>query len=320
MLEQSLARALGLGIGSQIDLTSVLPGQPPGTNADADNSTTVRLTVAGTAVLPSQPRFPRSNPGLAWVRVGDLDRVQPDRSRWLWTQAVRLNEPDSAAAFADAVLDELGPGDAAVSTKDQQRADALLDTQPVVLIVTAYSLALLAVAFAVSMTLVGARAREQSREIGLLRAIGLTPRQVGMVFAIESGVLGLVGVGIGFPSGAFLAPVLAGSLADTMVAAPTTAANPWHAAVAAVPVLLVLVLGTWLATLRRSRMPVINALNAGVAALGRRSPDRTWYRSISASARRSSSDSATSSPYPAARRCSDCLSSSVGRRSSSPSR
>ncbi len=271
VLEQSLARALGLGIGSQINLTSVLPGQPPGTEPDADNSAAVRLTVAGTAVVPSQPRFPRSNPGLAWVGVDDLEKVQPDRSRWRWTQAVQLNEPVSAAAFADTVLDELGPGNAIVTTKDQQRADALLDTQPIVLFVTAYSLVLLAVAFAVSVILVGARAREQSREIGLLRAIGLTPPQVGRVFAIESGVLGLLGVGIGFPVGALLAPVLAGSFADTMVASPTTSADPWHAGVAAVPVVLVLVLGTWLATRRQSRRPVINALNAGSAAQGRRS-------------------------------------------------
>ena len=166
---------------------------------------------------------------------------------------------------------QLGPGNAIVTTKDQQRADALLDTQPIVLFVTAYSLVLLAVAFAVSVILVGARAREQSREIGLLRAIGLTPPQVGRVFAIESGVLGLLGVGIGFPVGALLAPVLAGSFADTMVASPTTSADPWHAGVAAVPVVLVLVLGTWLATRRQSRRPVINALNAGSAAQGRRS-------------------------------------------------
>ncbi|MGH3307001.1 MAG: ABC transporter permease, partial [Nocardioides sp.] len=231
----------------------------------------VHLTVSGTAVLPSQPRFPRSSPGLGWVTIDDLATVQPDRSAWRWTQAVRLDDPTSADQFAMTIFNELGPGNTAVSTKAQQRADALLDTQPIVLIVSAYTLVLLVVAFAVAVILVGTRAREQSREIGLLKAIGLTPRQVGRVFAIESGVLGLVGVAVGFTIGAPLAPVLAGSLADTMVAAPATAANPWHALIAAVPVLLVLVVGTWLATLRQSRMSVVNAINAGVAAPARHS-------------------------------------------------
>ena len=29
-----------------------------------------------------QPRYPRSNPGLAWVTRATLERIEPDRSRW----------------------------------------------------------------------------------------------------------------------------------------------------------------------------------------------------------------------------------------------
>jgi putative ABC transport system permease protein len=257
LLEQSLARALDLSIGDAITLHS--------------DGTQIRVTVAGTAVLPSQPRFPRSKPGLAWSPRSDLQRLQPDRSEWRWTQAVRLHDPESADVFATAVAGDLGPGTAALTTREQQRADALLDTQPTVLIVSAYAPVLLAVAFAVAIILVGTRAREQYREIGLLKAIGLTPGQVSRLLAIESAVLGLVGVVIGFAAGAMLAPVLAGPVAETMVAQPTIAADPWHALVAACPVLLVLVTGTWMSTLRQSRMPVINAISAGTASPASRS-------------------------------------------------
>jgi putative ABC transport system permease protein len=146
-----------------------------------------------------------------------------------------------------------------------------MDTQPTILIVSAFALVLLVVAFAVAIILVGTRAREQFREIGLLKAIGLTPGQVGRVLAIESAMLGLIGVVIGFAVGAVLAPVLAGSVAETMIAPPTIAANPWHALAAACPVLLVLVTGTWVSTLRRSRMPVINAISDGTASPASRS-------------------------------------------------
>jgi putative ABC transport system permease protein len=257
VLEQSLARALGLRVGGDVEL-----------HAQAGE---VRLKIAGTAVLPSQPRFPRSKPGLAWVTISDLHQVQPDRSTWRWSQAVRLRDPGAAGSFMASIARDLRPGTAAVITKDQQRADALLDAQPAVLIVSAYALVLLAVAFAIAVILVGTRAREQYREIGLLKAIGLTPRQVGRVFAIESSALGLIGVVVGFVVGAMLAPILATSVADTMVAAPTTAANPWHALIAACPVLVVLVSGTWVSTLRQSRMPIINAINAGTAAPANRS-------------------------------------------------
>jgi putative ABC transport system permease protein len=257
LLEQSLARALHLSIGD--DITFRADGTP------------MQVRVAGTAVLPSQPRFPRSKPGLAWSTRSDLQRLQPDTSEWRWTQAVRLHDPDRADMFANTVAGDLGPGTASITTREQQRADALLDTQPTVLIVSAYALVLLTVAFAVAIILVGTRAREQYREIGLLKAIGLTPSQVSRVFAIESAVLGVVGVAIGFAAGAVLAPVLAGSVAETMIAPPTIAADPWHALVAAFPVLLVLMTATWVSTVRQSRMPVINAISAGTASPASRS-------------------------------------------------
>lgn len=261
LLEQSLARALGLRAGDEIDLVAVPAGQAPGAMpATRDSATEVTFTVSGTAVVPSQPRFPRSNPGLVWLTTEDLATVQPDRSTWRWSQAVRLDDPASADEFATSIVSGFGPGAVSATTKAQQRADALLDTQPVVLIVSTYTVVLLTVAFAVAVILVGTRARQQSREIGLLKAIGLTPRQVGRVFAAESGVLGLVGAAGGFALGVPLAPLLADPLADTMVAAPTAAPEPWHAVAAAVPVVLVLVVGTWLATLRQSRMSVVSSL------------------------------------------------------------
>ena len=82
---------------------------------------------------------------------------------------------------------------------------------------------------------------QQHREIGLLKAVGLTPRQVGAVFALESAALGLVAVGVGFALGALLAPRLAAPSAETLLGSPTIAANPWHLLVASCVVLPVLV-------------------------------------------------------------------------------
>ena len=57
--------------------------------------------------------------------------------------------------------------------------------------------------------LVGARANDQHREIGLLKAAGFTPRQVGTVFALESAALGFVAATLGFALGTTLAPRVA---------------------------------------------------------------------------------------------------------------
>jgi putative ABC transport system permease protein len=252
VLEHSLASALGLEVGDRLTFAG----------ADGDDV----LRVVGTAVLPSVARYPRSNPGVAWVDRSTFDSLQPRQRDWTWTEAVRLADPASAPAVAGAIQAHTSPARVTVDTWEDQRSLALMDAQPLQLLLAMYTLVLLAVVFAVVAILAGARALEQYRQIGLLKAVGLTPRQVSGVFVIESAVLGLVAAVVGFGVGAFLAPLLGRPSAKTMVGAPTVAANPAHLVVAAVVVVLVLVLSAWVSTRRRTRFSVLHALESGRAA------------------------------------------------------
>jgi putative ABC transport system permease protein len=260
LLERSLAEALGLQVGTTLQFAA--PDGP------------IELPVIGTAISPSQPRYPRRNPGLAWVTRATLERIEPDRDRWFWTQGIRLTDPANAPAFAGraaASLASLPPGAALVSTWQQQRAEALLDAQPIAIILTTYTIVLLVVVFAVVAILVAARAEAQHREIGLLKAVGLTPRQVTTVFALESATLGLIAVVIGFAVGALLAPTLVAPTAETLLAAPTTAASPWHLLVAGCPVLLILVAGARASSRRSTRFSAVQAIQSGAPSPASRS-------------------------------------------------
>ncbi len=126
-----------------------------------------------------------------------------------------------------------------------------------------FTILLLIVAFFVVGILVGARASEQHRQIGLLKAVGFTPRQIGTVFALESTVLGLVAAGLGFALGAILAPRLAAPSAQTLIGSPTIAANPWHFLVASCVLLPVLAAAALTATRRSTRFTVLDAIRAG---------------------------------------------------------
>jgi putative ABC transport system permease protein len=249
VLERSFADALGLRVGSTLRLAAA--GRP------------IELPVVGTAISPSQPRYPRSNPGLAWVPRATLERIEPDRSRWGWTQALRLPDPAAAPAFAARAAAVLPPATASVDTWQDQRTEALRDAEPIAIILTTYTIVLLIVVFAVVAILVGARATAQYREIGLLKAVGLTPRQITAVFALESAALGLIAVVTGFSVGALLAPRLAAPSAETMLGSPTTAASPWHVLVAGIPILLVLVGSARSATRRGTRFSVVQAIQSG---------------------------------------------------------
>jgi putative ABC transport system permease protein len=271
VLERSLADALGIAAGDTLEVRSV------------DGS--VAVPVLGTAVVPSQARYPRSNPGLAWVTRATLERVEPDRARWRWSEAVRLEDPSAAAVFSQQAAARFA-GAASASeaasfeTWQAQRANALGDAQGTQVIVTLFTILLLVVAFIVVGILVGARVTEQHRQIGLLKACGFTPRQVGLVFALESAALGLVAAVLGFALGAILAPRLAAPSAETLLGSPTIAANPWHILVAACVVLPVLFAGALIASRRSTRFTAAEALQAGQAS----PPDSRLSRALVGSA------------------------------------
>ena len=250
LLERSLARALGLVVGSTVELAG---GHGP-----------IALPVRGTAVVPSQPRYPRSKPGLVWVTEATLDRVVPRHDRRRWSEAVRLSDPAAATAFAVRAAAAL-PRSEAVSfeTWQAQRDSALDDAQGTQIVVTMFTVLLLIVAFIVVGILVGARAGEQHREIGLLKATGFTPRQVGIVFALESTALGLLASLLGFALGMVLAPRLAAPSAETLLGSPTIAANPLHLLVAGCVVLPVLFAGAVTAARRSTRFTALEAIRAG---------------------------------------------------------
>jgi putative ABC transport system permease protein len=253
VLERSLAGALGVPVGGTFQITT--------------RRGTVELPVLGTAVVPSQARYPRSQPGLAWVTRPTLEQLEPDQARWSWSQAVRLADPSTAAAFSARAAAGLSAASrtrgAYLQTWQAQQDNALGDAQGTQVIVTMFTVLLLVDAFVVIGILAAARAGEQHRQIGLLKAAGFTPRQVGMVFALESAALGVVAAMLGFGLGAILAPRLAAPSAETLVGSPTTAADPWHMLVAACVVVPVLLAAALSATRRSTRFTVVEAIGAG---------------------------------------------------------
>jgi putative ABC transport system permease protein len=228
VLENSLARALTIEVGTPLTF----------------------VTASGAIQLETVTR-------------ATLEQLVPDHSRWRWTAAVRLTVPSSASAFAGAAYQHFPPGTVSLQTWHEQQEEALREADPIKIVLTTYTLLLLGVSVAVVAILIGARVSGQYREIGLLKAVGLTPRQVCAVFAIEAVMLGIVGIVIGFVPGALLAPRLAAPAAATLLVSPDVAANPWHILIAGIVILPVIVVSAYVAAKKMTRSTVLHALHSG---------------------------------------------------------
>ncbi|MGH9210030.1 MAG: ABC transporter permease [Acidimicrobiales bacterium] len=223
------------------------------------------------------------SPGLVWMTQGHVRSLahQPEGLSYLLN--LRLDDPSSAPAFAEAndacppdqPCQHSGPG---LYPWQEIRDDATEITRSARqgLVTGGSLLAVLAVASVA--VLVGGRMADQSRRVGLLKAIGGTPALVAVVLLAEYMVLALVAATVGSWVGRALAPLLvdpAASLLGSAEVPPLTAST---VGVVAAIALGVVILATSVPAGRAARTSTVLAL-ADTA----RAPRRTaWLIAVSA--------------------------------------
>lgn len=225
VLDQGLARLRGVAPGDQLPIQT-RAGQ-------------VTLTVVGLAVNAARPAYPASSPALGYVLPETLRRLEPDTARWGWLLGVRLFAGDAASVFIDQARAAY-PSRAGISaTPWQWVRDEVNDSAffNVLFLGVFGAFALLAAAFVIT-NLVGGQVAAQTREIGLLKAVGCTPIQVSGLFVIEQAVLGALAALAGAGLGVLLAPPFLTGTAAILGAVPATAIDP--------PLLVTIVLGVTL--------------------------------------------------------------------------
>jgi putative ABC transport system permease protein len=246
VLERSFAGYYDLGPGDRVALATV--------------SGRVPLDVVGVAVTASQERYPEGQPGAAFVASSTLARIQPDEDAWHYTLGVRLDDPARSVDVA-AHTDDPARN---VFTEEwrEQRADATADTRTIRIILTVFAVFLLLASGFVIASQVGARILAQSREIGVLKAVGLTPGQVASVFAAQQVAPTLAAVAVGVPLGILVAPLALGP-SEELLDATGAPLGPGGALVVALAVLgivaLVALVPTWVAARRSTTSSLAGA-------------------------------------------------------------
>ena len=241
VLQRSLADALGVGPGARV----TLGGRP--------------FLVDGVAVTASQGEL--WVPGLAWVTrpaaVSLATRVSP----LSYVLNLRLANPASAPAFADAHSRAIGAGALALTPWQQvQSSDTRVATVvQIVLLMGSWLLGMLALASVA--VLVGGRMADQTRRVGLLKAVGGTPGLAAVVLLAEHLVLALAAAALGLAVGWFAAPLLTGpgdALLGTASSPSLTVSTVLLVAAVAVGVAGI---ATLVPAIRAARASTIRALN-----------------------------------------------------------
>src|SRR5512132_2153461 len=218
------------------------------------------------------------NPGLVWLTEADVRSLTTDSDSLSYVMNLKLADPDSAQAFVDANLPESLDAPRLESWEDiLEEATELARDAQILLMIGAWLLGLLAVA-SVSV-LVGGRMADQTRRVGLLKAVGGTPSLVAAVLLAEYVLVAIVAAAAGLAVGSLTAPLLllTGSGAGLVGSAGTPSMTMSTAGLVTAVALGVAVVATVVPAVRAARSSTVNAL-----ADAARPPRRTgWLIAIS---------------------------------------
>jgi ABC-type lipoprotein release transport system permease subunit len=221
---------------------------------------------------------PPVEPGLVWLTEADARSLAPGGPPQSYVVNLRLADPTDARAFVDAHLSPLTGTQILESWQDIRGGhEQMVRDQQEVLRIGSRLIALLAVASIA--VLVGGRMADQTRRVGLLKAVGATPRLVALVLLAEYVVVALVGAAAGLAAGWLAAPLLTDPGAGLLGRAGAPSLTVSTVGVVTAVALGVAVAATLVPAVRAARASTVHAV-ADAARPPRRNP---WL--IAASAR-----------------------------------
>jgi putative ABC transport system permease protein len=251
VLESGLAATLGRGAGD----TVTIAGRP--------------FPVRGVAMTTSRGRFPLSRPAQVWVTPAAAAEMRGlGMTEEGFELQLRLDDPAAAAGFVAAhpELTRHHAGSSVIpyaETWQERRAASHSDIDILAgtLVAAGALLALLAVATAA--VLVADRMAAQTRQVGTLKAVGVTPRQVVLVLLIEHLAIAGTATVAGLATGRLVAPLLARRALTVLGDPAPPPLTPGRVAVVAGVAVLAVVLGTVRPARRGLRHSTVRALAAG---------------------------------------------------------
>jgi len=274
VLERSFADELGVQAGDRVTL-----------NGRTFRVAGVAVTAASKLLNPhicysachlSTAELARKVPGLLWLTRADARALATSTEPLSYVLNLQLSDPALAEAFAAA--HNSAPYVLSVQAWQDISFDAanLVRNEQRILLTGSWLLGVLAIA---SVTvLVGGRMADQTRRVGLLKAVGTSPGLIAAVLLAEHLVVAMAAASSGLLAGWLLAPLLINPGAGLIGTAGAPAISVMTFAAVVALALGVAVVATFFPAVRAARTSTVAAL-----ADSSRSPRRSgWLIAVSA--------------------------------------
>ncbi|MGD8604492.1 MAG: FtsX-like permease family protein [Anaerolineales bacterium] len=253
VLDYSLARYYELRVGDQVEVLG---------NPDIH-----RLEIVGLAVTAHW--FPYDDitkdiaPAVGYISQSTLTDLQPDSHFWYGAIGLRLAHPEQSKQFVQQLY-QIYPRQLQSVLEWQwvQENATLANTLNVTFMGLFSILGLIAVGLIIFNT-IGGQILSQYRDIGLLKAIGLTPGQVTGLFLFEHLVLGMIAAVLGIAAGIIVAPAIVSPLAENLNTIAPKVLDPALMLFVFVTVEAAVLLATLLPAWRGGGIDTIQAITVG---------------------------------------------------------
>jgi putative ABC transport system permease protein len=252
VIDRGAARRLGLEAGQRIELLTPFGPRP--------------FTIVGLAVASGRAPAPINDPAFAYVLPETLQALEPEAvfgasEQYPLRAGVRLRDPDAVGPF----LRSAQPALIAFASRSwaDVRQNLSEANQFDLIFLNVFSIFALISAGFIIANAVGGQVLSQTRDTGILKAIGFTPAQVTLSLLAQNLALSLAGGALGAGVGLLVAPFFLERTADVLGVPASAAFNAVLLTITLAVVCLVVLVFTLLPAWRAGRVPAVKALNAG---------------------------------------------------------
>jgi putative ABC transport system permease protein len=236
------------------------------------NGKEVELPVVGIAFDPMYDTYRSSQPPYLFLSEETLRRLFPDKDTWDWSLGLRLADPESVDEIVAEIeaMRSLEFIDSYTDWHDAKES-SIFRVQLTFVFLSAFSLFAILATVLIVVSVVSSTVLSQIRQIGVLKAIGFTGRQVSFLYVGQYAILSLVGTGLGFALGLALAPLPLRSVTTSL---GTNFRPPFSPLLMALVFLIipgVTILAAALAARRGAKANIIKAIAVGAEAPIRKS-------------------------------------------------